>query len=174
MHRLVLGKDDIPLGAFATVRLDTNSVEFGLIIPEREEMPFLLVHGDGNSVTVLPLSGKFAFRHFTLQIGSPIRGVVFREIEIAVDFQSKFDPRSKEVLGALLFEDGKVVIAASPSNDNFADVVNLPLPIQAAASDDAPVAFAKWSIASRFNAGLIELWKNEKASEAGAFSKAPL
>lgn len=168
MNRLVLGEDDIPVSAFATIRLDTNSIEFGLVISERKDMPFMLVHGDGKSVTVLPLSGVFAFRHFTLQIGSPIRGVIFREIEIVVDFQSKFNPRAKEVLGSLLFEDGKVVIASSPSNDSFADIVNLPLPIQVDASNDAPVAFAKWSIVKRFNADLIELWKHGEASNAGA------
>lgn len=166
MNRLVLGEDNIPLGAFATVRLDTNSCEFGLVIPERKDTPFVLVHGDGKSLTVLPLEGKFAFRHFTLQMGSPIRGIIFREVEIAVDIQSKFNTNAKEVLGSLLFEDGKVAVAASPSTDSFADIVNLPLPIQADASNDAPVAFAKWSIVKRFKNDLIELWQSDATADA--------
>lgn len=168
MNRLRLGKDDIPLSSFATVRLDRNSNDFGLLIPERKDMPFLLVHGDGKSVTVLPLGGKFAFRHFALQIGSPIRGIIFREVEIAVDFNSRFNPRSKEVLGSLLLEDGSVGVAASPSDDSFADIVNLPLQIQAHASEDAPVAFENWSIAKRINSDLIELWNSVEAFGADA------
>lgn len=154
-----VGDCPIPLDALELVRLDTNSSGFGLFIPQHSQIGHSLIEGDGKSLMLIPLDGDKAFRHFKLEMGAPIRGVLFRGIKLAIDVRSQFNTRATEHLGAVTISSGKACLTTSALGDGFGDTMPFPLPIDAMGSDDAPIGFRRWSITKQIGDDIVELWK---------------
>ena len=161
MKVIRLGTDHIPLTTFSVIRLETSSKETGVMIPDRKDMPPVWVNGDGHSVTVMPLGGEYAFRHFRLQAGSPIRGVIFRDVEISANVLSKQNHRADPRLGALMFQGGRAAVFASPSTGDEDDAIAFPLPYDFDASDEVPMSFTGWSFRKVVGDTIIEVWTSE-------------
>ncbi|MCY1669594.1 hypothetical protein OVA07_01025 [Novosphingobium sp. SL115] len=149
----------IPLDGLELVRLDRNATGFGYFIPQHSQIGHSLIEGDGKSLIIIPLDGNKAFRHFSIEMGSPIRGVLFRDVNLAVDLRSGFNCRAAEHLGAITVSGGKTCLTTSPLHDGFGDTMPFPLPLDAIGDDDAPIGFRQWSITKRIGDDIVELWK---------------
>jgi len=161
MTPLSINQHHIPLTGFATVRLNSTSEEFGLLFPQRHDMGPLVVNGDGKALFALPLGGAQPFHYFRLGMGGPIRGILFRQLRLAVDLTSHVNHNAEAPLGALTFSSGKAAILASDARDHFNDAEPFALPIDAEASDEVPIAFKRWSIWTMVEDQAFELWRGE-------------
>ena len=112
-----------------------------------------------NLLILIPLDGDKAFRHFSIEMGSPIRGILFRDVDLAIDLQSRFNCRAAEHLGAITVSDGKACLTTSSLRDGFGDPMPFPLPLDAIGDDDAPIGFREWSITTQIGDDMVELWK---------------
>lgn len=149
----------IPLDAMELMRLDRNSSGFGYFIPQHSHIGHSLIEADGKSLTIVPLDGEKAFRHFSIEMGSPIRGVLFRDVNLSIDLRSRFNCRAEEHLGAITVSGGKACLTTSPLRDGFGDTMPFPLPLDAIADDDAPIGFREWSITKVIDDDIVELWR---------------
>lgn len=153
----------VPFDAFESSRIDTNYKGFGIVLDAR--LGPVMVDGDGQRCTALPFNGERAFRHFQLQAGSPLRGLLFKDVEFRVDPNSQFNVNQFNCRGALTFENQKLCLIASPIADSFNDDVNLPLPFSVTADDGFPVAFSKWAVGKVIDEEFFELWAFEGQPE---------
>lgn len=153
----------VPIDAFSAARVDTATKAFGLLLDPR--MGPILIDGDGSACMVVPLTGEMAFRHFTLRPGSPVRGLLFTDIEFVVDPNSQFNVHQLNCRGALTFENGSLCMITSPSGDAFDDDMNLPLPFKATSDDGVPVGFSKWSVGKKIGDRFHELWSFDQKPE---------
>ena len=153
----------MPIDAFAASRVDTSTEGFGILLDPR--LGPILIDGDGSDCMAVPLTGDMAFRHFRLRPGSPLRGLLFKDIEFVVDPNSQFNVHQLKCRGALTFENDRLCIITSPSHDSFDDDMNLPLPVEVASNDGVPVGFSKWVVGKKIGEMFHEVWAFDQEPE---------
>lgn len=154
----------MPIDAFSASRVDISTKAFGVLLDPR--LGPVLIDGDGSTCMVVPLTGKMAFRHFRLRPGSPLRGLLFTDVEFVVDPNSQFNIHQIKCRGALTFQEGRLCVITSASEDRFDDDMNLPLPFEVASSDGVPVGFSRWAVGKKIGNAFREIWSFEKKPEA--------
>lgn len=157
-----LSQVHLPATSFEVARLQSKNVAFGLLIPQRREQGPLIVTGDGTGLIVIPLEGPGAFRHFSLSLGTPLRGLLFSDIQFRVDITSQFNPNAEEPLGGLLWDDMQIRLLVANRGESYPDPVRYPLvDLDGEEDQDWPAGFRSWSILQKLDEGFVELWRNE-------------
>ena len=154
----------VPFDAFKASRIDINFKGFGILLDPR--LGPILLDGDGECLMVVALTGDMAFRHFRMRPGSPLRGLLFQDIEFVVDPNSQFNVHQLACRGALTFENDRLCIITSASDDSFEDHVNLPLPFDAASDAGVPVGFSKWAVGKTIDEEFFEIWSFDEEPKA--------
>mgnify|MGYP001375003390 CR=1 FL=1 len=159
-----LSEVHLPTTSFEVARLQSKSVAFGLLVPQRREQGPLIVTGDGTGLTVIPLEGRDAFRHFGLSLGTPLRGLLLSDVQFRVDITSQFNPNTEEPLGGLLRDDMQIRLLVANRGESFADPVRYPLiDLDGEEDQDWSTGFRSWSILHKLDDGFVELWRNDGA-----------
>lgn len=162
MKKMVtLSEVHMPTTSFKMARLQTKSVAFGLLIPQRREQGPMIVTGNGKGMMVIPLEGKDAFRHYSLSLGSTLRGMLFSDIEFRVDTTTQFNPVTDEPLGGLLIDEMQLCLILAVHGESYPDPIRYPLhDLDGVEEQEWPIGFRSWSIVQKLDDALVELWRN--------------
>lgn len=161
MSRLKATDVHLPLSTFSVIRLHQKSKVSGFFLPNRPDQGPMLIEGDGESLVAITLDGQRSFQRFDLTVGGSLEGILFADIQLAVDVTSRFNPAGQSHLGALTLVENRANLVSFRAGDDFMDREPFPLSIEADAKAEKPFGFRKWSIVAQHEGDEIELWRTE-------------